>query len=148
MSILKVLKARLLEEYFQNQLYEFKNFRLLKHMRVFQLIFYMFGVSRDRVVIPRTNKVDWKRAKRNISEGFMTYIKYCNPVGPKPVKIFPYAMTKYLITEAEKLNEDEIKHYSFTIYLLLKFVKLFLSIRIADVTKRRNRYLAKKEERD
>lgn len=43
-TMLKVWKKRLNSKYFRDALMEFTEFKTIKHAKVFQLVFYLFGV--------------------------------------------------------------------------------------------------------
>jgi hypothetical protein len=45
-ATLKVIRERLLSEYFVTALEEFREYRIVRHERVFQLAFYLFGVRK------------------------------------------------------------------------------------------------------
>jgi hypothetical protein len=45
-ALLKVVRERLQSEYFITALEEFREYRIVRHERVFQLAFYLFGVRK------------------------------------------------------------------------------------------------------
>lgn len=125
-----------------------KRARVIRHAKIFQIAFYYFGVRKRHIVEPGTNKIDWKRAKKLINSGFVNYLKYINPIGPKPIVPPAYAMTRRLEQELESITQEEVMGWSLALGFLYNFLKQCIAVRIADVTFRRNEYLAKKEARE
>jgi hypothetical protein len=147
-KMLEVYRNRLLDPKTLESLLHFKKFRICKYAKVFQVSLYYFGVRRDRVVEPGTNKIHWKRARKCLSTGFVDYLKHENPFGPRPVKPPAYAKTLRLQKEFARVKYEEVMSYSLPLAILFKFVQQCLAVRVMDVKMRRNSYLSKKEDRE
>lgn len=147
-AIVEVYRSRLLSADMQRSLHAFAEYKVLKYARVFQLAFYYFGIRKDRLVERGTNLIQWKRAKQLLDHSFQTYIREVNPCGPKALEPPPYAMTNKLLSDVERLNTEEVEHYSLALGLLLRFLQTCLKLRQLDVAYRRAIYFRKKEERE
>ena len=113
------------------------------------MAFYLFGVRSWQVVERGTNKLDWKRAKTYINDNFFNYIEHFNPQGEKPFVPPEYAMSKRLATDISFLSDEKTEEYSLALALLLKFVRVAVDLRVADVKERRFKYsLARKARKD
>ena len=147
-ALLEVYRKRLLQEEILTSLLDFKKVKAIKFVKVFQIAFYYFGVTKERVVEPGTNKIHWKTAKNCLNEGFELYIKYLDPCGEKPPVPPVYAKTKRLEEELSKITPEDLQSYSPALFLLYKFLDTCFKLRISDVTLRRKEYQAKVEERE
>ena len=146
---LQVYRDRLNTEYFQEALKEFKDYKVVKLLRVFQMAFYLFGVRNWQVVERGTNKLDWKRSKKFINENFFNYIANYHPCGEKPFTPPEYAMSKRLQTDISYLSDEKTEEYSLALALVLKFIRTAVDLRIADVKERRLKYsVAKRARKD
>lgn len=139
-STLQVLRDRLLTDYFKETLLEFKDYKVIKYARVFQMAFYLFGVRKWQVVERDTNKLDWKRSKKLVNDNFFNYIKYYDPCGEKTFSPPVYAMTKRLEADIDAINMEEVEGYSLSLSTLLRFVSTTVKLRIADVAWRRFKF--------
>ena len=147
-ALLEVYRARLLSSDIQRSLHAFADYKVLKYARVFQLACYYFGIRKERLVERGTNLINWKQAKQLLDHSFQTYIREVNPVGPKSLEPPPYAMTNKLMADVEKLNTEEVEHYSLALGLLLRFLHTCLKLRQMDVAYRRAIYFRKRDERE
>mmetsp|Transcript_4034 Transcript_4034/g.3857 ORF Transcript_4034/g.3857 Transcript_4034/m.3857 type:complete len:213 (+) Transcript_4034:1280-1918(+) len=130
------------------EIYSFKDFKVIKFARVFQLVFYYFGIDREKLVTPGTNQLNWKNSKKYLNDHFENCLKSINPSGPKNEKPPAYARTLKLDKDVKAVNSELLRKYSLSLFLLFRFLELCLRVRILDVTCRRRQYLMKKEERE
>jgi len=135
-------------EYFQEALREFKDYKVVKNLRVFQMAFYLFGIRNWQVVEKGTNKLDWKRANKYVNDNLFNYIENYHPCGAKSYKPPEYAMTKRLQLDISYLSEEKTDEYSLALGLLLKFIKVAVDLRIADVRERRVKYTIARKARE
>ncbi len=51
--------------------------------RVFQTVFYLLGYQREEICERDTNKLEWKKAKTLLDDGFFLRLGNYNPFGSK-----------------------------------------------------------------
>lgn len=146
LALLQLLKSRFQEEF--PDLHELSQYTVLKFSRVFQLAFYLQGLSRDSIVEPRTNMISWKRSKPHLNNKFKDFILHLQPRGPKPPKPEVYAKTMKLEKDLQSINFEDLQHYSLALSTLYRVLEQYLKIRIMDVSYRRHEYNARVEERE
>ena len=123
---MKYLKNILLEGDCQNILLTFQDFEFVEYLKIFQNLFYFAKMNPLDINELKTNKLEWKRARKFWKDLF-PYTKEYNPVGPKPEEIKSiYKLNKIKENlESCLTKRDEVKAYSQT---LLMFIDLILHI--------------------
>ena len=104
----------------------FQDFEFVEHMKAFQNLFYFCQINPLDINENKTNKLEWKKARKFWSQIF-PYIKSYNPIGPKPEQIKQiYKLNKIKESLETCLQKrEEIKTYSQT---LIMFIDLILHI--------------------
>jgi hypothetical protein len=77
-------------EQFKDKLNDFRNFKVLKQIRVFQSVFYFLGLTREQICERDTNLLEWKVAKDYIDDAFFKSIGDYQPFGPKTTEFKLY----------------------------------------------------------
>lgn len=147
-AMFNCLRARLLSEDIAGDLRAFRRYKVVKHMKLFQVAFYTLGFKREDLVEPGTNRLFWKKARTYIDEDFFLKIKALNPLGPRLERPPEYAMLPRLEADLEKMNAEDIDHYSLALGMLFNLLQMSFKLRIADVRMRREIYAHKVEERE
>ncbi|OMJ82087.1 hypothetical protein SteCoe_17305 [Stentor coeruleus] len=145
-ALFELCRNRLLGEL--DNLYMFKEFKVVKHIRVIQLLLYLSGVKREDVIEPGTNMMKWKKGKNFLTNDLREFIAELKPRGSKPEKVEPYAKTFKLEKDLLKVSFEEVQQYCLSMIFLYKFLEQYLKVRILDVTYRRKEYLTKVEIRE
>ena len=127
---MKYLKNILLEGECQNILLTFQEFEFVEYLKIFQNLFYFAKINPLDINEFRTNKLEWKRA-RKLWKDLFPYIKEYNPVGPKPEEVKPiYKLNKIKENlEACLSKRDEIKTYSQTLLMLIDMIIHIIKVR-------------------
>jgi hypothetical protein len=85
---IRKIRYRFLTELFQkdkwkNELLGFNNFKVVKHARILQSLFYLLKYPKEDICEAGTNKLFWKKAKKFFSEDILKKIEEYSPYGPK-----------------------------------------------------------------
>mmetsp|Transcript_30084 Transcript_30084/g.53339 ORF Transcript_30084/g.53339 Transcript_30084/m.53339 type:complete len:650 (+) Transcript_30084:28-1977(+) len=147
-AVFNCYRDRLLSEDIAGDLRAYRRYKVVKHMKLFQIAFYTLGFKREDLVEPGTNRLFWKKARTYIDEDFFVKLRQLNPIGQRHVKPPEYALLPKLEADLEKLNAEEIDHYSLALGLLYRLLQVGFKLRIADVRMRRDIYAKKVEARE
>jgi hypothetical protein len=142
------LRNRLLSEDISGDLKAFRRYRVVKHMKLFQVAFNTLGFKREELVEPGTNRLFWKKARTYIDTDFFAKIKALNPIGQRNETPPEYAMLPRLEADLERLNVEDIDSYSMALGILHRLLQMSFRLRLADVKMRRDIYARKVEARE
>lgn len=146
LALLELFRHRLLED--MHDLFEFTHYKVVKYSRVFQVALYLHKVDRDEVVEPKTNMINWKKAKKFLNSDFKTFVTEVHPKGPKTYKPQVYAKTLKLEKDLLAISFDDVQSYSLALAALYRFLEQYFKVRVLDVSNRRHEYNNKVEERE
>ena len=123
---MRYLKKLIIDDKSLDILLTFQDFEFVEHMKAFQNLFYFCQINPLDINENKTNKLEWKKARKFWSQIF-PYIKSYNPIGPKPEQIKQiYKLNKIKESLETCLQKrEEIKTYSQT---LIMFIDLILHI--------------------
>lgn len=126
----------------------FKDFHVIKMVRVWQTLFYLLGYEREDLCERDTNKLWWKKSKKHLNEDLFKAIGQYDPHGPKEGEYQVYQKLKFLQKNLDALNEDAIDEYSVPLGKLYRWVVMALDIRIEDIRRRKEEKANLKSERE
>ena len=116
-----------------------KDFRVLKFAGLVQHLLYFLGYSKKEIDIPHTTHLNWKQTKELATKELLKKLLAYEFRGAKPNPVNKYAKVKYLESAFDKFPEDQVSHYNVGLGLVLRIVKLLLTVRLEDVDIRRDR---------
>jgi hypothetical protein len=111
-AVFVCLRNRLLSEDILSDLKDFRRYRVVKHMKLFQVAFNTLGFKREELVEPGTNRLFWKKARTYLDTDFFAKIKAINPIGQRKETPPEYAMLPKLEADLEKLSVEDIDNYA------------------------------------
>jgi hypothetical protein len=134
-------------EQFRDKLTDFKNFNVLKQIRVFQSVFYFLGSVREQICERDTNMLEWKIAKEKIDDAFFKSIADYQPFGPKLEEFKLYQKLRFIKKNVEGIEPEFVDEYSVTVGRLYRWMLAAIELREMDVSKRRNHSAYLRKER-
>ena len=134
---MRYLKNIILEGDCFNILLTFKDFEFVEHIKAFQNLFYFAKINPLDINENKTNKLEWKKARKFWNEVF-PYIKEYNPLGAKPEQIKNiYKLNKIKENLESCLQKrEEIKAYSQTLIMLIDLILHIIKVRHDDIIRR------------
>ena len=127
---MRYLKKLIIDGKSLNILLTFQDFEFVEHMKAFQNLFYFCQINPLDINENKTNKLEWKKARKFWSQIF-PYIQSYNPIGPKPEQLKQiYKLNK--IKESLEIclqKREEIKTYSQTLIMLLDLILHIIKVR-------------------
>lgn len=115
-----------------------------------QSLFYLLKKNdRESICEPDTNKLSWKNCRKLLQSSgedsiYMQMNQYW-PIGPKEEEFKEYQKLKFIQSNVEAINEEDVDEYSMSLGKLYRWLLMALELRIEDVT---NRKRAKDKERE
>ena len=135
-------------EKWKKDIFELKNYRVIKMPRIFQAMFYLLKYSREEIWEENTNMLEWKKAKNLINDELFKKINEYNPIGPKTEEYKKYQKMSFISKLVEEVSQEEVDNYSLALGEILKFIKLAIAIRKNDVASRFSNHQRLVEERE
>jgi hypothetical protein len=134
---MRYLKNLILEGNCFNILLTFQEFEFVEHIKAFQNLFYFAKINPLDINENKTNKLEWKKARKFWNEVF-PYIKEYNPLGAKPEQIKNiYKLNKIKENLESCLQKrEEIKAYSQTLIMLIDLILHIIKVRHDDIIRR------------
>ena len=134
---MKYLREAYLLGEFKEAVETFQEFEFVEFSKAFQNLLYFCKCNPLDINEQNTNKLEWKKAKKNWSYIFTYTINY-NPLGPKPEEVKSiYKLNK--IKENLELaiaKRDEVKAYSATLLMFIDFILFLIKVRHDDIIRR------------
>ena len=146
---LKYLKEAMLQGEFKDAIETFQQFEFVEFSKIFQNVLYFCRENPLDINEEKTNKIEWKKAKKYWSNIF-NYISAYNPLGPKPEQIKNiYKLNKIKENlETVLAKRDEIKSYSQTLLMFTDFILHIIKVRHDDIIRRLCDIAVKKDRRE
>lgn len=108
----------------------------------------MLRYDREEVCEPGTNKLDFKKAKKNINDQMFKAMANYNPFGPNGQAFKEYQKIAFLKKNLEILEDEKVEEYDLITFKLYKWVQTALDLRCEDVVSRRDTIEGLKKERE
>ena len=138
----------LVPEQWKDKIKECRNLYDVKYAKIWQAVFYLLKYRERQFVCERdTNRLHWKRAKSYLNDDFFAKIGDYWPIGPKEDAYKEYEKMKFIQSNLEGLNDEEVDEYSAALGKLFRWVKMAIEVRIEDVKMRRNQKKRLEEKR-
>ena len=115
---------------------DLRDFKVIKFERVFQVVFYLLGYTREEICYEGTNQLWWKKAKQLIGDEFFERMKAYDPIGPKPSSFKKYQVINWLRDFLEEVTQEDVDAYSLAVGKLFRWADLALQVRHENVLKR------------
>ena len=149
MEKMRYLKNLFLEGECLNILLTFQDFEFVENLKAFQNIFYFAKINPLDINENKTNKLEWKKARKYWKDLF-PYIKSYDPIGPKPEQIKNiYKLNKIKENLDSCLQKrDEIKAYSQTLVMFLDLILHIIKVRHDDIIDRLCKIAVYKDKRE
>ena len=147
---MKYLKNLILEgEDCLNILLTFQEFEFVEHIKAFQNLFYFAKINPLDINENKTNKLEWKKARKFWNEVF-PYLREYNPLGAKPEEIKNiYKLNKIKENLESCLQKrEEIKTYSQTLIMLIDLILHIIKVRHDDIISRICKVAVYKDKRE
>ena len=127
----------------------FQEFEFVEHLKVFQNLFYFAKISPEDINEDKTNKLEWKKA-RKLWKDFFPYIMEYNPIGPKPEQVKQIYKLNKIKENLETClkNREEIKTYSQTLVMLVDLILQMIKVRHDNIIYRLCQTAVYKEKRE
>ena len=134
---MKYLKETYLNGEFKEAVETFENFEFVEFEKIFQNLLYFCRENPLDINEEKTNKLEWKKAKRYWSNIFI-YANNYNPLGAKPQEVKQiYKLNKIKENlEAAIVKRDEVKSYSQTLLMFIDFILHLIKVRHDDILRR------------
>ena len=134
---MKYLKEAYLNGEFKEAVETFENFEFVEFEKIFQNLLYFCRENPLDINEEKTNKLEWKKAKKYWSNIF-TYANSYNPLGAKPQEVKQiYKLNKIKENlEAAIAKRDEVKSYSQTLLMFIDFILHLIKVRHDDILRR------------
>ena len=134
---MKYLKEAYLNGEFKEAVETFENFEFVEFEKIFQNLLYFCRENPLDINEEKTNKLEWKKAKKYWSNIF-TYANSYNPLGAKPQELKQiYKLNKIKENlEAAIAKRDEVKSYSQTLLMFIDFILHLIKVRHDDILRR------------
>jgi hypothetical protein len=84
-------------------LVELKENTVIKHDKVIQSVFYLLNTPREDICFEGTNKVEWKKAKKQMNKDFFKRLTEYRIAGQKEGKVKRYNMINFIQRNIEGL---------------------------------------------
>ena len=134
---MKYLKDAYLNGEFKEAVETFENFEFVEFEKIFQNLLYFCRENPLDINEEKTNKLEWKKAKKYWSNIF-SYVNSYNPLGAKPQEVKPiYKLNKIKENlETAITKRDEVKSYSQTLLMFVDFILHLIKVRHDDILRR------------
>ena len=134
---MKYLKDAYLNGEFKEAVETFENFEFVEFEKIFQNLLYFCRENPLDINEEKTNKLEWKKAKKYWSNIF-NYVNSYNPLGAKPQEVKPiYKLNKIKENlETAITKRDEVKSYSQTLLMFVDFILHLIKVRHDDILRR------------
>ena len=134
---MKYLKDAYLNGEFKEAVETFENFEFVEFEKIFQNLLYFCRENPLDINEEKTNKLEWKKAKKYWSNIF-NYVNSYNPLGAKPQEVKPiYKLNKIKENlETAITKRDEVKSYSQTLLMFIDFILHLIKVRHDDILRR------------
>ena len=146
---MRYLKKLIIEGECLNILLTFQDFEFVEHIKAFQNLFYFAKINPLDINENKTNKLEWKKARKFWSEIF-PYIQEYNPIGakPEPVKQI-YKLNKIKENLETCLQKrEEMKTYSQTLIMFIDLILHIIKVRHDDIIDRICKIAVYKDKRE
>lgn len=121
---------------------------IVKMPRVLQTLFYLLRYEREAVCEQGTNKLDFKRAKKLITDDLFKAMASYNPFGPNHQDYKEFQKLAFLKKNLESLEEEKVEEYDIVMSKIFKWVLFAIELRCEDVVARRDGIEMLKKERE
>ena len=134
---MKYLREAYLNGEFKEAVETFENFEFVEFEKIFQNLLYFCQENPLDINEAKTNKLEWKKAKKYWSNIF-SYANTYNPLGPKPEEVKSiYKLNKIKENlETSITKRDEVKSYSQTLLMFIEFILHLIKVRHDDIIRR------------
>ena len=146
---MRYLKKLIIEGECLNILLTFQDFEFVEHIKAFQNLFYFAKINPLDINENKTNKLEWKKARKFWSEIF-PYIQEYNPIGAKPEPIKQiYKLNKIKENLETCLQKrEEMKTYSQTLIMFIDLILHIIKVRHDDIIDRICKIAVYKDKRE
>ena len=146
---MRYLKKLIIEGECLNILLTFQDFEFVEHIKAFQNLFYFAKINPLDINENKTNKLEWKKARKYWSEIF-PYIQEYNPIGAKPEPIKQiYKLNKIKENLETCLQKrEEMKTYSQTLIMFIDLILHIIKVRHDDIIDRICKIAVYKDKRE
>ena len=127
---MRYYKSLFLEGDCLNILLTFQEFEFVEHLKVFQNLFYFAKMDPLDINENKTNKLEWKKARKYWKDFFPYLIEY-TPLGPKPEQVKQIYKLNIIKENLESClkKREEIKKYSQTLVMLIDLMLHIIQVR-------------------
>ena len=125
-----------------------KNYKVIKHGRALQALFYFLEYTCDGVVEPGTQKFFWKTAKNMINDAFIEKMLNFQLMGQKTHEFKKYQKINYIDKLIDGITNEQVDEFSITVGRLFRWLKLAIDNRKHDIIRRRALIHKDRQERD
>ena len=134
---MRYLKEAYLNGEFREALETFENFEFVENEKIFQNLLYFCQENPLEINEDKTNKLEWKKAKRFWRNVF-NYAESYNPLGAKPQQVKNiYKLNKIKENLENSITKrDEVKSYSQTLLMFVDFILHLIKVRHDDILRR------------
>ena len=134
---MRYLKEAYLNCEFREALETFENFEFVENEKIFQNLLYFCQENPLEINEDKTNKLEWKKAKRFWRNVF-NYAESYNPLGAKPQQVKNiYKLNKIKENLENSISKrDEVKSYSQTLLMFVDFILHLIKVRHDDILRR------------
>ena len=134
---MRYLKEAYLNGEFREALETFENFEFVENEKIFQNLLYFCQENPLEINEDKTNKLEWKKAKRFWRNVF-NYAESYNPLGAKPQQVKNiYKLNKIKENLENSISKrDEVKSYSQTLLMFVDFILHLIKVRHDDILRR------------
>ena len=146
---MRYLKKLIIEGQSLDILLTFQEFEFVEYIKVFQNLFYFAKVNPVEINENKTNKLEWKKA-RKLWKNIFPYIQAYDPIGPKPEQINQiYKLNKIKENLESCLQKrDEIKTYSQTLIMIIDLILHIIKVRHDNIIDRICKIAVYKDKRE
>ena len=134
---MRYLKEAYLNGEFREALETFEHFEFVENEKIFQNLLYFCQENPLEINEDKTNKLEWKKAKRYWRNVF-DYANSYNPLGAKPQQVKNiYKLNKIKDNLENSITKrDEIKSYSQTLLMFVDLILHLIKVRHDDILRR------------
>ena len=134
---MRYLKEAYLNGEFREALETFEHFEFVENEKIFQNLLYFCQENPLEINEDKTNKLEWKKAKRYWRNVF-NYAESYNPLGAKPQQVKNiYKLNKIKENLENSISKrDEVKSYSQTLLMFVDFILHLIKVRHDDILRR------------
>lgn len=139
----------LIPQFWKDKSMNFGKLYVIRFPRIMQSLYYLLGNQREDICETETNKLSWNHARKlMIADGEDSIYYKMNeywPLGPKEGEHKEYQKLKFIQSNIDQINEEDVDEYSMTLGKIYRWLLMALELRIEDVT---NRKRGKEKERE